>query len=1176
MAAAATAWRAPLVHTDARLQRVCADVEHACASLGSQYESERARATDVLLSVSQSSHIVDDVCYVLAYSPHDVVHFHMLGALIKGLKHVPVEDSQRQVHTLVDVREWLLHAAVERAHACTQAGQAWPAYVCTQYTRAIVLISLRVSGKEASAGDGSVLLALGEHIKALLAADEPRASVGTALASALANELGEGARVDETGTGLHYDEYMWCKALVEVHTLPSIVPLLLQVLQSMSDRGGGSACADAVCLWLGWRCVSLPRIHDDPSVVALAPAQLWTLIHTTAPDTEGVQGAVLRVSAHLAGLLLLPDIPALLGRVARCAPHHRTRSACYEALLHVANYRPWDLTAATAWPAQRASLLHELNGILGTLIPEVSAPTASADLITSLQQVTHIYTQLMHTDSGRCLIQGAVPADALLEALVRVSTTCYHVAFALVPHSHDTDATAASDAAVDEALALWRSLLRAITPTDAELVRPYVCEHVVVPYQAGRLQAAAISAEADADELGDEVVPDAELYNEQLTLYSALARTCLGESLAHLRSLQPRERDVAQMSGAAWEQWHWIALLVGHVVADASVSEVAEVPDAVSAAPESVQAMLLALIHDLFAWQSELASHGPASPAPASPQTLASLLWCTARWIPTYLLCPGATGITVALAGEGGERILHELVTTFRAILQAWHSDADVLTAMARVWDALARSPGAMHVWLRQDAVLALVREMLASLEALPEAAQAPLVCGIVKCVDAMRGESDTSAAPVRETYYALIMQAAQARFEAVQHASPVSTQSALALWHALADAADPSTSGAVHMHLCTQLSTMMVYVDHHAGHADVQLAAMRATHALLRAIAELDDGAAVLESVASHTFALLNVARTQLGDVSQGVDNTQESLLVAYLGLVDELIRTSGQVDADIAAKPNGPYSQSLYAFVHIAPVLMYDVLRVPSIAEALSLMLHTMLVMMRTTLLASTCSAAYVEDDAPPSFDARGHVCVPRGSHPMPLQVVMRSALYVVGTADSLTESAAGGVAQGIEHVAEALPDLELIGVHLGSVQRVMDDVASQLCMLLFLRPMQRAMLTPLLLALRRVTLARSNATRLGGQETFVAALATACSAAQVPGASSDELARIMPTYTAAVEQVVGAALASRAPPTPAAPSPAIAARAHIKAEQTAALAFNRTMRPLVQHVRQTLLLA
>lgn len=1084
------------------LTDICQQVELACVHIGSLDETERTKASDILLALPQSPCLVDVVRYLLTKSTQDAVHFHVLGAFLTGIAHV---DDLLQ---LEGVCEWLLQRATHHAS---------PAYVRARYVRAIVILSLRMTGLSTRTTPNSTpLLTLGKHAQSLLHTHD---IMGWALASALAHEFLDQDE-DRTSAGLRENEFVWCAALVQVAVIPDLVPVLLS---SFHATGPSSPvwpiAADCVQAWLGWRCVSLP---DTPS----SHAELWTYVRDTPPEPP-LPGVTLRVSPPLAPLYLHPDVATVLGHAARQAPSP-VPTACYEAMLHVANYRPWSKEVTGTWPEQRAALLHVLMDL-------TEMPNASDDDIAALQRVTHIYTQLMYTDSGCVLMQGAVSAPMLLEALVRVSTVCLHVAFDRVPRG--SQATEASDAAVDQALALWRSLLCALPESDAAHVHSYVREHVVLPYQAGRLHAAALTAELDADDLwGEEDAQDADLYDDQLTLYATLARTCVREALAHLSSIvqQPAMRDIVQMRPATWEQWHWLALMLGHLVADAGEGEIASVPEALRDAPAD------ALLRECFAWQGVLAMHGPhGSATPASPQTLASLLWLMARWVPAYLLQENPSPVERPFAGDGGLHILDEWAGCCHRLVQSWSNDAQVLIAMAHVWDALARSPGAMRVWLAKDQVYALVRDdMLGSLEALPDTVQAPLLRAVVRCVDATRDGPQASAEHVRSLYYPLIVQAAQARMNAAALApSPLSIQSALALWCALAEAADPSTSGLVHVHLCTQLPAMTALVSHQAAQADVQITAMQAMHALLRAAPDLD--AAVLPDLARYTFVLLESAHACLGNV-RDADATQESVIVTYLHVVEELVRACTEAPM--------LHTWCLRALEIMAPVLSLDVLRIPSISEALATLIHAMLIILRPALFASAEGAEAVPNLAAP-FDEPCFTRMPA------FQLVVRASLYLIGTCDARTESVASAVAQGLGYVAEGLPSLTS---PCPAVQVVMDDAIRQLCLLVFLRPMQPAMLTPLILALRRTVLSRLDAHALGGAETLLPSLAASCHT---------------PAYRAAVEQAMQHVWESRAPPPVPAPTPVMTARMQAKAEQAAALALNRTLRPLVQHARQTL---
>ena len=1240
-----------LVHPDERLERVLSDIELACVHLGSVHHSERASATTLLLSLSQSIYVVDDACFVLAASSsahNDMAHFHVFGALINSASRLLPEDGRIQARYLIDVRDWLLQWALVQAQQTVRSGRAWPKYVQARCFRAIVLLSMRISCS--SHEDASSFIALSARMTDLLASeDDADLAVGLGLARALAEEfLHYGLRQHDVdtgtdssaGAGFCADDYMWCATVMEVQMVPVILPPLLNALHALTKRcesaysiqddvqycrtlGLWQAAAECANTWLSWRCVPLDPVRTDPSVTTWTPAELWRLVHesTAQPvDVSSSSSTTRKVSAHVATLLLHPEIPTLLGYVARiavvamirtstmvapalaarsqdlshvCASHANvTTRAVHEAMLHVASYLPWDVHASTTWPAQRVALLDELNQVLHVLAAQLN--TLDTERVALLQRLTHVYTQLMHGQSGCVLIQGGiVGANVLLDSLVRVTKTCFQVAFELVPRMRDAEdpitATSASEAAVDEVLSLWRSLLITLPPPDAAYTHPYVRDHVVLPYQAGRLHAAMLTAESDWDDfVAAENTSDADLYDEHLTLYAALARTCVYEAVQQLVASKPAVSDRGHISPAIWEQWHWLALMTGHLIADDSASEVALVPEGIQASCPEAQDQIHALLQDFMSLLAYLVSNGPNSSTPCSPQALISTLWLTARWIPVYLLRESPSRIEAPFAGSMGERFLDELVPCLRTALVAWRSDSDVIVAISLVWEALARSSGAMQIWLAKEPVFALVKDTLATLELLPDAAQPFILRALVRCVDATR-DGHALAAQVRGMYYPLIMHAAQARFDSAAHASPVSLSSALSLWHALVDAADPSTSGAVHIHILSQLPAMVTSVEQHLANADVQVSAGRATLALLRALPELQNTSTLLAGSAQHVLELLRAMLTSLTDQPRvsGLDATFEELLVLYLSLLEELVRACASSDA---AEANASHADDLRllclgAFGAVMPMLKRDVLTIPSVAEAFAQLVHVLLIMARSALYSSTHGACPFLEGMTPSFDVLDmgmHSILPQNVQSNtvmtlmnPLQMVLRAAVYTVGTADSFTESIASGIAQGIGYVSEILPCLQT-GASVLVVQQVWDDVIADLCTLLFLRVMQPAMLTPLVLALRRVVLCRIDAAALGGQDTLVATLSQRCAFAQVSGVlSEDMLAHVRQAYASTVEQTLQRIFASRAPPPVSAPSPALAARANIKAERAAEVAFNRAMRPFVLQARGTLLL-
>lgn len=1174
---------ASLVQRDARLDQVLQGVQSACTKLGAARQQDIDQATSILLSLADSPYVVDDTCFVLAHSQDEDVQFHTLGAVLCAMPLLAVEDGTRQVCSLVDMRDWLLHAAVVRTRAWLH-GHAWPAYVRTRHFRVIVMLSQRSAGRHDRA-DPSPLLSLGQQIADLLSADEACMAVGLGLASLLAEE--GLADTSEAGSrlGLTSDEHMWCHALIEAKIWPLVLQPLWRALHQTTDhvrQAAGSQipsgllhiwvlAAQATSAALAWRSVPVPALAKDAELTSRTAEQLWVSLQQSS-STGDSPATTRRLSRALSPILCHADVPAFLGAVARLASStrevpayarsaHQVMQAIYEGFLHVATYElhPND-PGAGVWTAQRAALLHELHAHMQALAPRLTH--ANDEVVTSLQRMTHAYTSLLDGAGGRVLLEQAVAPETLLEALARVTATCFHVAFELVPLSDEAELCAASEAALEEAIALWRRLLIALHGTDASVVLEYVSTHVVTPYQQGRLQAAALAAERDEKEHGDEQERDVDLYDEQLTVYAALARTCLGTTLTSLAAMAPSV-PLASAGSAVWEQWHWLALLCGHVLADAPSGEDVMVPEALQSAPPATQTMVTELIRTFLALVQALAPHGPETRTPASPQTLASALWFTARWIPTYLMRDGVVAL--------GESVLDELVPCMAIVSQAWRSDADVLGALALVWDALSYSAGAMRVWLGKPAVHALVQDTLSHLEELPETAQGPLVRALVRCIDAARDGPIVRAAQVREEYFPMVVNSAQARLDAARQALPATVAAALGLWQALAEASDPQTSGPVHVHLFSQLPAIVSLVQAQSQHTDIQMAALRAVRAMVRALTELETLAELLPRACEGVHGLLDAVYPTLASLpgTHGLDATGEELLSLYLTLLHEWVQAGGAVPAEAASASPSPSTTGLAALARVLPLLNLEMLSVANVREGLSDTVHALLIVGREPLLASAVGVAPV---LPPPFatdDLQANVIVPKGIELSPLQAVLRAAVFVMASADSLTEAAASAVAQGLGFLAEALATLAPTAAS-ASIQTSIDAVVCDLLHSLLLHPLHMSMLTPMLLAIRKISLGRVQATALGGSATFLSFLAQQCAAVALPPMPPSEEARIRAAYMPAVEHILQQILASAPPPPPATASPAVAARTALKDEMTAAVALNRLLRPFVLQVR------
>ncbi|KAI3613926.1 hypothetical protein CBS9595_004103 [Malassezia furfur] len=1144
-------------------------VERACALLATP---QRPEAEAALLAFAARPTLVDDAAFVLAHADAPDVHFHVLGALLSQLPRIDAEDATRSIHSVVTLRDWLLQDA---------AAVARPPYVVARQTRTAVLLTKRASAPP----DAAPLVSLGQHATALVQSDA-HAPLGLQLAVAIAEDLGaETPRTDDVRVGLTADAHAWCHAVTQVHVLPTLLPAALAALHgALGDVGRLVPAADATHALLAWKWnAALPA-----NGAQLAPAQLLEALQRPARD--GARG----VPLALAELLFSPALPGVLSDAARAAhraaeavPAHawaaqRAALELRTSLQTLAALEPSDETAGL-WAQQRTALAAALAAYVdetSARVAHAASAASVADDVEVLRVLAHIYVALVGGRSGRALLGTASDTEGVLRALAVLTHATFRAALDVLPASaaDDAEALAEADAAVTEVLALWRALTHALAAADVPpavlaAVHAHVRDHVVLAYQAGRLHAARLAADADVDEVGDEQTSDAELYDEQLTLYAALARTCLDEALGALgTALDALQAELAaQAAPATWEQLHWAALLAGHLVADAAAAEEPCVPYAVAEGGAEVHARVLALVHSAsLVVLPALLPHGPSDAHAASPLAVASLLWTTARWVPTYLLRDDAPpALAHALAGAAGAAVLDAVVAHVQTALDAWRSDADVLTAAARLLEALAHTPGAMAVVLARPAMQALVSNTLGALETLPEDAHAPLLRAVVQCLDHARDGPEMGADDARAAYYPLVLRAVDARLAAAMHARTQphlapSVHAALRLVEVLGACADPYTSRSVQARLQAQLPCVVQLAQALTAHPDVLSAALDATSAVVRA-AEDAAGGPLAPDVLRAVHDVLAAVRPALHEADD------EALLVRYLHLVQALAQlgTSAELPttppAGGAAGSAAPSAAAVacVAFADAAPLLTHARLSVVAVREALA---------EGTTSLLLKCGAALLQSAVGPPPDAPSPLDAPPEAHVAPLAVrdaaplptVLRSAAYLFGTADTTTDAHVAALAPALGLLVAKVPEAPAAQLSAPLVQASLDALAWDVVRALLLRALHPPSLAPLVLALRAVTLARVRAAWLGGQATYLASLEAACAAAPTPHRAA---------LAQAVQHLLQRILASQPEAPAAGVAPALAARLLAKEEQAACIALCRTLRPYVLQTRGAL---
>lgn len=1156
-----------LVQPSPAKEQVRHGVEGACRSLASVNAAERDAAGAALLQFAHSPDLVDESAFLLGCTDDASVHFHVLGALLSQLGRLDVSDEKREVRSLVSLSDWLLQAATVRRDA--------PAYVASRQMRAIVLLAKRAGGHIAAL-DPAPIVALVQHATSLIQSEHK--AVGLQLALAIAQEMDvsalPGVDADGVQVGLSTDEHVWAHAVVQVHGMPVLLPATLQTLYASQDDIAlllPAALATSALLEWDWNAIPLlPAAAQQ-----YAPAQLLEAVQRPGCESEGVPSGV-------ADILLSPDLPGLLGSAARAAGSAAdampdkalaARNAAHAlrgALQHVAAYAPAENEGK--WSAQRLAFAKAL----GTYVDETATRVAQSSVLTTeldvLRILAQIYQGLVSGHSGRVILAaGASEVEGLLHALAHLTQASFHAALYLAPSCADEESLAEADAAVTEVLALWRALLCALESPDAppvlEAVHSHVRDHVVLAYQAGRLHAAQAAAANDS-EMREEQASDAEAYDEQLTLYAALGRTCLGDAVGALAAAQVALQASlsAGPSDATWEQLHWLAMLTGHLVADAPAAETVSLPDAAVHSDTATQDALLALLHAMsLVLLPALLPHGPNDAHAASPQVVASLLVMTARWVPTYLLRTDSARVGAPLTGASGEHVLDTLLGEVRTALDVWRSDADVLIAAAALLESFAHTPGAMSVLLARDAMQGLVRDALTSLESLPDAAHAPLLRAFVRCLDTAR-DGPVSASDARAVYYPLVLEAVQARMASAVRASTApqlatSVHSALRLVEVLAGCADPHTSRAVHEQLIAQLPAVVEIAQALMAHPDVLCAALQAVRAVLCALEELEvDHGPVAHSV----HALLATVRPTLGDADA------EEVWVLYLGTICALAQVCAPTDLAPLCDAGGvrtsdPAAVSAASFAAAMSFLSLETLAIVPVREALAECTVALLLKTSAVLLGSA-DGTPSDTPSPLVLLASGMrtapLAVPSAN---PLEVVLRTAALLAGTADTTIDVQVTALAPAVGLLCARLPAVPPNTISAPQVQQSVDRLAWDLVRALFLRPLHLPLLSSLVLMLRSITLARVHAEWLGGQSSYVHALEVGCASVPLSDAHRAVLGE-------GVQGLVQQILTSQ-PPSPQNVAPALAARMHAKEEQKACLALCRAVRPQLLQARGVL---
>ena len=242
-------------------------------------------------------------------------------------------------------------------------------------------------------------------------------------------------------------------------------------------------------------------------------------------------------------------------------------------------------------------------------------------------------------------------------------------------------------------------------------------ETLVIGYVETRLAKAKIDA-LDEEEVEEEVAPDHELYDDQLTQVAYLGRLAAPQVLTKLLGMVGTASAglLAQVNAAAaidmsnWaicsEQMHWLVLVTGFMLTDTDSDEEEPIPREIMVASAAVPAGAGAAGDPVVGVSSTLLGFLAACAAKAcTPQAdrvsglvLGDLLWWAARWAKAYLLLDASKygdDLSASLVGHfgadsaGASTAMGTLITAACQALLGWPGDLDVAEPAAALLAAL-------------------------------------------------------------------------------------------------------------------------------------------------------------------------------------------------------------------------------------------------------------------------------------------------------------------------------------------------------------------------------------------------------------------------------------------------------------------------------------------------------
>ncbi|WFC99986.1 hypothetical protein MYAM1_002733 [Malassezia yamatoensis] len=1136
-------------------------VQEACQIVGT---GQNAAAEAVLRKFSQSPTLLSDAQNLLSSARDPPVVFHVLGAILKRLPSLLYKDDQRNIiDGLLAMRDWLLSYSTQ---------SQYPSFV--QIRLAHTIACLTKCSTQIQQVDP--IMHLADFAAAQINSTE-NTVMGLQLVVAITEDFSMRSKnADELKLGLQSEVHVWCHAVLQMYAMQSLIPAVLSALyNSLHNQHGLLPAAQATYATLSWdwnACL----IDQSPNI------SLDHLANLLQNNQSPQQAMPCRIPASLGHLLTSAELPTLLNNAAHqalcIAQTDSTQSWAMQrayrdlrsSMLLVAAYEsPPD--EKQQWIEQRAALVQVLCDQIQEASNQIVQATSAESIENYLDELRFLSQLSIKLVSGpTCdFLLAADPSELqrFLHALATLTQTTLETVLEKLPTATDLDSEILSEAetVLSEVLELWRSLLNSVSMSEPSevlsAIHAHVRDHVVPVYFSKRLQYAALNLDS-IDQVREEDIDDFDLYDDQLTWYAALARSCLDNIMPSLTTTLNELHTSLEStaSDALWEQLHWVTLIGAYLVADPAVAEQPSVPREVSDASSSTQEALLGFLHaNTLVILPGLLRHGPTELNAASPQVITTLLKFAARWIPTYLLRSEDTAIIQPLKDDAGEQVLDSILSSLQMTLDIWRSDNDVLIAATAVLEALANSPGAMSRLLSRSSTNVLLQATLSSLESFPDAVHKYLIRAFVKCLNRAQDSYQLGAEEARSLYYPLILNAVHIRLQsAIQAAASnqiPSILSAFSLVETIAENIDAYVSRSVLARLHTELPVIIEISRSFASDSAVLNSALKASKALAQS---LEDGIDVYEygNLVDPVCTLLHLSLPALQDAS----DDQTMLLVSYLETTQALIQLNPSDDQhSCRIHAELPIKAWLFAVNGYTRETLRDLPAKEALVNSTTaLLLNCKLnwYIPAQHLLCETVSPLDLLDE--PSahlFSVQSQDLV---------EVLLRCTSLCLGSSDTTTEVMVAAMPPALDRFLAPLTVAD--SAHLCSpfLQNVLDHFAWDLVRALLLNPLHLPTLSALVLALRTVTLTRVHPLWPDGQASYSASFQRLC---------HEQKTLSPPLLIATVSTLLQHILDSRPADLDRTLPPALAARLVAKQEKSIVTNLCRTLRPIVLHARSRL---